>query len=58
MYNIAVNYANIKSEQYPELKDEIMDLLQLCQDEIDEGGSESHEIELFIGSVDDLIEEQ
>lgn len=44
-----------KMNQYPELRSDIRDLYQLCLDEIEEGGSESHEIDLCINSINDLI---
>jgi hypothetical protein len=40
---------------HPEFKDEILDLYQLMKDEIEEGGSTEHEIDLFIGSCEDLL---
>jgi len=43
--------------KYPQLKDEVNDFYQLCQDEIEEGGSEQHEIELCRGSVQELVDE-
>lgn len=43
--------------KYPQLKPQIQDLYQLCQDEIEEGGSEEHEIELCRGSVQELVDE-
>lgn len=42
-------------KKHPQHKSEVIDYLQLCQDEIDEGGSVEHEVELFIGSCEDLL---
>ena len=39
----------------PSLKEEVNDLFQLMRDEIEEGGSVDHEINLFIGSCEDLL---
>jgi len=39
----------------PELKEAIYDLYILCKDEIDDGGSESHEIELCYSSIKELL---
>ena len=39
----------------PQFKDEVLDLYQLMKDEIEEGGSTDHEINLFIGSCEDLL---
>jgi hypothetical protein len=46
-----------KIQQYPNLKEEIMDLYYLCLSEIDEGGSQQSEIDSCISDVNDLIEE-
>jgi len=40
----------------PELKDEAYDLVQLCMDEIEGGGSKEHEIELCYESIKQLKE--
>ena len=44
-------------EENPNLKEEILDLYQLAIDEIDEGGSATHEIELCQESIKQLIDE-
>lgn len=41
-----IKYATEMAIKYPFKTHSINELLQLCQDEIDEGGSEAHEIEL------------
>lgn len=46
-----------KSKKHPELKSEMLGLLELCIDEVDEGGSVEHEIELCINDVEQLIKE-
>lgn len=43
--------------KHPHLKEEIYDLYELCLDEIEEGGSVDHEIQLCITSIEQLIEE-
>ena len=50
-------YATDMILKYPTLKDMIIDLYQLCMTEIEEGGSEQHEFDLFQRDVDELIEE-
>ncbi len=50
-------YATDMILKYPTLKDMIIDLYQLCMTEIEEGGSEHHEFDLFQRDVDELIEE-
>lgn len=42
-------------KEYPKLKQEISMLYQLCLDEIEEGGSPSHEVELCFNDVEELI---
>ena len=43
--------------KFPQLKGQVNDFYQLCRDEIEEGGSEQHEIDLCRQSVKELIEE-
>ena len=47
---------NRKVSEHPKLKEEILDLYQLCLDEIEEGGSRENEIYLCLSSIEDLIE--
>jgi hypothetical protein len=42
--------------KFPQLADQAHDLLDLCQMEIEEGGSPSHEVELCHASLIELIE--
>ena len=51
-------YAAQMIKQYPTLADDIRGLYRLCNDEIEEGGSEAHEIELCANSIQQLIEEE
>ena len=48
-------YVQEKINKYPELKEQIIDLFQLCLDEIEDGASRMNEIHLCICDVDDLI---
>lgn len=48
-------YVNEMIEKYPQHKSEIIGLFQLCLDEIEEGGSREHEIELCINDIKELI---
>lgn len=43
-------------QKYPHLKDEVVDLYELCLSEIEEGGSTTHEIELCLSDIQDLID--
>ncbi|QHI69284.1 hypothetical protein [Tichowtungia aerotolerans] len=40
----------------PEQRSKITDLYQLAMDEIEDGGSESHEYELFMGEIETIKE--
>jgi len=51
------NYIKEQIVKYPSLKEEILDFYQLAIDEIDEGGSVTHEIELCQESIKQLIDE-
>ena len=42
---------------HPDMFDEIWDYVSLCHDEIEEGGSPTHEIELCKESIKQLIDE-
>jgi hypothetical protein len=46
-----------QKEKYPSLKNDIMELYYLCLSEIDEGGSESNEVDHCIASIEELIED-
>jgi hypothetical protein len=53
----AVEFAKEFINEHPNLKVEVMDLLELCQSEIEEGGSLTHEVDLCINSIKQLIEQ-
>ena len=44
-------------EENPHLKEEVMGFFDLAMMEIEEGGSQDHEIELAINDIDELINE-
>ncbi len=48
---------NRMSEAFPDKAEEIQGLYQLCLDEIEQGESKEHEIELCIESINQLFEE-
>lgn len=52
--NYLKNYCKEKSEEFPHLKPLIDDLYDLCLDEVESGGSESHEVQLCIQDIKDL----
>ena len=50
-----VQWAKGIKQRFPEHKDEIWSFISLCQDEIEEGGSESHEVQLAYNDICDLV---
>lgn len=48
---------NEQIAKHPSLKEEILDFYELAITEILEGSSSTHEIELCLQSINDLIEE-
>ena len=52
-----IQWATSLKNEYPDKFSEIWDYVSLCQDEIEEGGSPTHEIELCKESIKQLIEE-
>ena len=52
------DYCLEKIKEYPNLENEIKDFFYWAQSEIEEGGSETHEVELAIQDIDYLIKEQ
>ena len=52
-----VQWARGFKNSHPDMFDEIWDYVSLCHDEIEEGGSPTHEIELCKESIKQLINE-
>jgi len=50
-------YLRSKIMEYPDLELALMDILEMTIDNIHEGGSEDHEVELAYQSITDLISE-
>lgn len=50
-----IQHARKMTGLYPDLKNEINDLVYLAIDEIEEGGSETHETSLAIESINQLV---
>lgn len=48
-------FANDFIIKHPQHKEEVNDLVQLCKDEIEEGGSVSHEIQLCMNDIEQLL---
>lgn len=51
----AVEYGNKFIKEHPQHKEQVHEFFQLMKDEVEEGGSVEHEIDLFIGACDDLL---
>lgn len=58
-----MNIQTLKAEttriikEVPDLKDEVIGLFELAMTEIEEGGSESHECQLAINEMEELVKE-
>ena len=52
-----IDYVRKAMKDNANLKKEIREIYQLAIDEIDEGGSEFHERQLAVNSINELIEE-
>jgi hypothetical protein len=52
-----IEWAREKAKACPKLKDYIDDYVQLAIDEIEEGASVSHEIQLCMSEINELIKE-
>jgi len=50
-----LEFAKQTIKRYPALKSDIEELIELCIMEIEDGGSERHEMELCKTSIQDLI---
>jgi hypothetical protein len=50
------NEIKLQITNYPLLKEEILDFYELAINEIEEGNSVTHEINLCIQSIEDLID--
>jgi len=53
-----IEHAKSVVEKYPSLKTEVQGLIDLCVAEIEEGGSQQHEISLCWSDIDELVKEQ
>jgi hypothetical protein len=58
-----MNIQTLKAEalkiikEIPDLADDVKDLFELAMTEIEEGGSESHECQLAINDMEELVKE-
>lgn len=50
-----ITYCKDIVAKYPDLTDEVHDFFDLCMMEIEDGGSQEHEIELAMSDIDDLV---
>ena len=58
MRNHLLNFAKKTMDKYPHLKQEINELLQLCDDSIADGESQENEVDLCLNSIQQLIDEE
>jgi hypothetical protein len=52
-----IKYANEAIKKRPDLKEDILDLVSLCQSEIEDGASVQNEIELCRNDIEELLED-
>ena len=50
-----IEYAKTIIKQHPQHKSAIVDICTMARDEIEDGGSEAHEVELALSEIQDLI---
>lgn len=50
-----VQWSKEIKKRFPKHRDEIWDLISLCIDEVEEGGSEPHEVQLCYNDICDLV---
>ena len=50
-----ISWAKNIAKEYPLSREEIFDLISLCEDEIEGGGSETHEVQLAYNDICDLV---
>jgi hypothetical protein len=53
-----INHARVVIRNHPDLREEIINLIDLYQSEVEEGGSVQHELNLCATSIDELVEEK
>lgn len=53
-----LEYANQVMSKYPQLKEDVNGLIDLCVMEIEEGSPQEHEIELCWSDIDQLVKEE
>ncbi|MDC0008767.1 hypothetical protein OAE73_00200 [bacterium] len=53
-----LEYANQVMSKYPQLKEDVNGLIDLCVMEIEEGSPQEHEIQLCWSDIDQLIKEE
>lgn len=52
------NYVRDMIVKHPELRKQMLEFLELCMDEIEEGASPSNEMHLCVSDINQLIENQ
>jgi len=57
MIDNLINRCKEVVKEFPQLKEEVYGIFDLCMMEIELGESQDHEIELAHGSIDELLDE-
>jgi hypothetical protein len=53
--NELTGWAKDKAKEYPNCRAQVFEFVSLCEDEIEQGGSESHEVQLAYNDICDLV---
>ena len=53
-----IQYVRDMIVKHPELREQMLELLELCMDEIEEGASPSNEMHLCVSDINQLITNQ
>lgn len=53
--NELVEWSKDIAEEYPSSKKQIFEFVILCIDEVEQGGSEAHEVQLAYNDICDLV---
>jgi hypothetical protein len=53
-----IEFGNDTIKKYPQLKEDILDLIELCKANIEEGDSEMNEVALCYTDINELIKNE
>jgi len=53
--NYLITHAKKRIAEFPHLKTEILDIVELAENEIEEGGSPTHEVQLAFNNIEEIV---